>query len=138
MNVFSAVYIFLIHLCFCPLGCSYLFEVQNEVHNNSSLEIYYQVHLHANGMTFGGWGDRRQGRDTKSPSPPLFFYSIGGFCPKKSCFKCKRDASLLQFDTFLFQFVLGGFLTSLHPRSAHICAFCDLTKWTVMEQRVAF
>lgn len=25
------------------LGCSYLFEVQNEVHNNSSLEIYYQV-----------------------------------------------------------------------------------------------
>ena len=73
MNVFSAVYIFLIHLCFCPLGCSYLFEVQNEVHNNSSLEIYYQVHLHANGMTFGGWGDRRQGRDTKPPSPPFFF-----------------------------------------------------------------
>ena len=25
------------------LGCSYLYEVQNEVHNNSSLEIYYQV-----------------------------------------------------------------------------------------------
>ena len=103
MNVFSAVYIFLIHLCFCPLGCSYLFEVQNEVHNNSSLEIYYQVHLHANGMTFGGWGDRRQetGQGYKATLPPLFFfYSIGGFCPKKSCFKCKRDASLLQFDTF--------------------------------------
>ena len=28
--------------CFIS-GCSYLFEVQNEVHNNSSLEIYYQV-----------------------------------------------------------------------------------------------
>lgn len=99
MNVFSAVYIFLIHLCFCPLGCSYLFEVQNEVHNNSSLEIYYQVHLHVNGVPFEGWGDRRQGRDTKPP-PPLFFYSIGVFCPKKSCFKCKRDASLLHLIRF--------------------------------------
>jgi len=28
-----------------PSGCSYLFEVQNEVHNNSSLEIYYQCDL---------------------------------------------------------------------------------------------
>ena len=28
---------------FVFLGCSYLYEVQNEVHNNSSLEIYYQV-----------------------------------------------------------------------------------------------
>ena len=25
------------------LGCSYLFEMENEVHNNSSVEIYYQV-----------------------------------------------------------------------------------------------
>lgn len=79
MNVFSAVCIFLIRLCFCPLGCSYLFEVQNEVHNNSSLEIYYQVHLHANGMTFGGWGDRRQetgdraGIQSHPPPPPIFF-----------------------------------------------------------------
>nr|XP_058959294.1 insulin-degrading enzyme-like isoform X2 [Pocillopora verrucosa] len=30
-----------------PDGCSYLFEVQNEVHNNSSLEIYYQCDLQA-------------------------------------------------------------------------------------------
>ncbi|KAK2572346.1 Insulin-degrading enzyme [Acropora cervicornis] len=29
------------------LGCSYLYEVQNEVHNNSSLEIYYQCDLQA-------------------------------------------------------------------------------------------
>ena len=74
MNVFSAVYIFLIHLCFCPLGCSYLFEVQNEVHNNSSLEIYYQVHLHVNGVPFEGWGDRRQetGQGYKA-TPPSFF-----------------------------------------------------------------
>ena len=83
MNVFSAVYIFLIHLCFCPLGCSYLFEVQNEVHNNSSLEIYYQVHLHVNGVPFEGCGDRRQetgdrrqGRDTKPPSPPPSFFLL--------------------------------------------------------------
>ena len=103
MNVFSAVYIFLIHLCFCPLGCSYLFEVQNEVHNNSSLEIYYQVHLHVNGVPFEGCGDRRQetGQGYKATlPPPLFFYSIGVFCPKKSCFKCKRDASLLHLIRF--------------------------------------
>lgn len=76
MNVFSAVYIFLIHLCFCPLGCSYLFEVQNEVHNNSSLEIYYQVHLHVNGVPFEGCGDRRQetGQGYKATPPPLFFF----------------------------------------------------------------
>ena len=78
MNVFSAVYIFLIHLCFCPLGCSYLFEVQNEVHNNSSLEIYYQVHLHVNGVPFEGCGDRRQETGDRAgiqshPPPPLFF-----------------------------------------------------------------
>lgn len=30
-----------------PSGCSYLYEVQNEVHNNSSLEIYYQCDLQA-------------------------------------------------------------------------------------------
>ncbi|PFX29777.1 insulin-degrading enzyme-like [Stylophora pistillata] len=30
-----------------PDGCSYLFEVHNEVHNNSSLEIYYQCDLQA-------------------------------------------------------------------------------------------
>ena len=103
MNLFSAVYIFLIHLCFCPLGCSYLFEVQNEVHNNSSLEIYYQVHLHVNGVPFEGCGDRRQetGQGYKATlPPPLFFYSIGVFCPKKSCFKCKRDASLLHLIRF--------------------------------------
>ena len=102
MNVFSAVFIFLIRLCFCPLGCSYLFEVQNEVHNNSSLEIYYQVHLHVNGVPFEGWGDRRQetGQGYKATFPPLFFYSIGVFCPKKSCFKCKRDASLLHLIRF--------------------------------------
>ena len=103
MNVFSAVYIFLIHLCFCPLGCSYLFEVQNEVHNNSSLEIYYQVHLHVNWVPFEGWGDRRQetGQGYKATLPPLFFfYSIGVFCLKKSCFKCKRDACLLHLIRF--------------------------------------
>ena len=105
MNVFSAVYIFLIHLCFCPLGCSYLFEVQNEVHNNSSLEIYYQVHLHVNGVPFEGCGDRRQETGDRAgiqshPPPPSFFYSIGVFCPKKSCFKCKRDASLLHLIRF--------------------------------------
>lgn len=103
MNVFSAVYIFLINLCFCPLGCSYLFEVQNEVHNNSSLEIYYQVHLHVNGVPFEGCGDRRQetGQGYKATLPPsFFFYSIGVFCPKKSCFKCKRDASLLHLIRF--------------------------------------
>ena len=79
MNVFSAVCIFLIRLCFCPLGCSYLFEVQNEVHNNSSLEIYYQVHLHANGMTLGGGetGDRRQetGQGYKATLPPPIFFT---------------------------------------------------------------
>ena len=106
MNVFSAVYIFLIHLCFCPLGCSYLFEVQNEVHNNSSLEIYYQVHLHVNGVPFEGCGDRRQetgdraGIQSHPSPPPSFFYSISVFCPKKSCFKCKRDASLLHLIRF--------------------------------------
>ena len=106
MNVFSAVYIFLIHLCFCPLGCSYLFEVQNEVHNNSSLEIYYQVHLHVNGCLLRGveTGDRRQetgqGYKATLPPPPSFFYSISVFCPKKSCFKCKRDASLLHLIRF--------------------------------------
>ena len=106
MNVFSAVCIFLIRLCFCPLGCSYLFEVQNEVHNNSSLEIYYQVHLHVNGVPFEGCGDRRQetgdraGIQSHPPPPPSFFYSIGVFCPKKSCFKCKRDASLLHLIRF--------------------------------------
>ena len=78
MNVFSAVYIFLIHLCFCPLGCSYLFEVQNEVHNNSSLEIYYQVHLHVNGVPFEGCGDRRQetGQGYKATLPPPLFFLL--------------------------------------------------------------
>lgn len=28
-----------------PSGCSYLFEMENEVHNNSSVEIYYQCDL---------------------------------------------------------------------------------------------
>ena len=32
-------------ICHLFSGCSYLYEVQNEVHNNSSLEIYYQVYL---------------------------------------------------------------------------------------------
>lgn len=30
-----------------PSGCSYLFEMENEVHNNSSVEIYYQCDLQA-------------------------------------------------------------------------------------------
>ena len=94
MNLFSAVYIFLIHLCFCPLGCSYLFEVQNEVHNNSSLEIYYQVHLHVNGVPFEGCGDRRQetgdrrqetGQGYKATlPPPLFFFTQSMFSVLKS------------------------------------------------------
>ena len=29
--------------CSVLSGCSYLFEMENEVHNNSSVEIYYQV-----------------------------------------------------------------------------------------------
>lgn len=27
------------------VGCSYLYEVENEVHSNSSVEIYYQVRI---------------------------------------------------------------------------------------------
>lgn len=86
MNVFSAVFIFLIRLCFCPLGCSYLFEVQNEVHNNSSLEIYYQVHLHVNGVPFEGWGDRRQetGQGYKATFPPPFCFTQSVFSVLKS------------------------------------------------------
>ena len=40
---FTAIVSYIMTQLMSFLGCSYLYEVQNEVHNNSSLEIYYQV-----------------------------------------------------------------------------------------------
>ena len=58
MNISSDVCIVLKRVSLSCLGCSYLFEVQNEVHNNSSLEIYYQVHLYAKLMFCVSLGQR--------------------------------------------------------------------------------
>ena len=59
MNISSDVCIVLKRVSLSCLGSSYLFEVQNEVHNNSSLEIYYQVHLYAKLMFCVSLGKRR-------------------------------------------------------------------------------
>lgn len=84
-------------------------------------------------------GDRRQGRDTKPPSPPpLFFYSIGVFCPKKSCFKCKRDASLLHLIRFFSNLSLVVSSPPSPSVSLYMCFLlpdkvdCDGTKGCIL------